>query len=182
MLNKLIIICILFILYELIDNIIKMFKCSYLINKINDVENKKKDIDSLAQYRQMFLKLTWFVVDKSFVKTYQSDDGMLVTQKTSTHIEFPFFSTLIPAKRMLLEAKGHYKANSLNVLNPIFLINKVIYLPANIFKYLGLDSKSFFSKFANLIWWILGVVFWFFTPIAEEYRSQFLIWIQNIFK
>lgn len=164
-----------FALIEFQKNISNYYQCRKLIKVIENNEN----VEALVKYRQKFLKLTYFVYDKKFTKEYFPNQNLPVVQETNTRSEFPFFETVLPAKRMLLEAEGHYEDNIKSSLNPFRWIKGVLFLPSKILQYLGVDEKSKLSKSFNVIWWFISLLIWFFTPILESTRALMLEIITN---
>lgn len=72
------------------------------------------------------------------------------------------------------QAKGTFKMRLLNCFNPFYWIECLIYLPRNIFSYLGLDSSKLFVKVIQVIWWFVTPAFILWrTKIYELFFSFF---------
>jgi len=66
------------------------------------------------------------------------------------------------------QAIGVYRSRALEVFNPIYWIEFIIYLPKNIINYLGGPPESIITKIIQLIYW-LGSIFY-----ALEWLSKII--------
>jgi len=70
-------------------------------------------------------------------------------------------------------ARGVFRTRVIECFSPIYWIELVIFMPKNIFTYLGLGGDSFFLKLFQLLWWIGA-------PAAIICRDKLYVWITAI--
>lgn len=165
-------------IYDFIKNLLSLISCKRLIKLVTINTNPKE----LVKYRQKFLHLTYFVTEHSFIKQTWDENLPPVITQTTVRKEFPFFDTLSIAEDTLQEAYGFYYNNLFLVLNPITWINKFITLPSQLIQYIGLDNKKVLPKILNVLWQFFLLFWWIITPIAENYRHNFLKVIESFLR
>lgn len=74
----------------------------------------------------------------------------------------------------LLEAKGNYLSKFLNSFNPFYWLRIIIFIPKYIFEYLGLKEENIIIKIFQIIYWILAVIFTFFTAVFPKEIKKFI--------
>ena len=77
------------------------------------------------------------------------------------------------------ESIGVYKQRLRENFNPIFWIECFIYLPKNIFKYLGLKDSSIFVKISQILYWVITV---FYTLYNEQINKFIQDFLSSLFK
>jgi hypothetical protein len=77
---------------------------------------------------------------------------------------------------MFHSAIGTYRSRMWESINPVYWFEFVIFLPKNIFHYLGISAESVFIKIGNIIYWIVTVVL--YGTFSNEINS----YIKPLFK
>ncbi len=80
----------------------------------------------------------------------------------------------------LQEAKGNYWSKFINSFNPFYWLRFILFIPKNIFSYLGLKEECIVIKIFQLIYWFIGVVCTFIIAIFPEEIKNFIFSILNI--
>ncbi len=168
-------------LYRLISNIYYFYRLKFLSNEYEQFWTNKKI--SVREYNseivELFKKAN--VDNKQFGDIQPMGLGMVQTGTISL-----FNNLFINDKRILSlafssfdEAIGVYKQRIRNNFNPIFWIECFIYLPKNIFKYLGLKDSSISVKIFQILYWFITV---FYTIYSEQINKFIQDFLSNLFK
>lgn len=72
--------------------------------------------------------------------------------------------------RIINDALGVYKHRMWSVFNPLWWIDKIIFLPSSLAAYLGFDINRVAVKISNIIWWIVSFIL---TILSTIYPDQF---------
>ncbi len=67
------------------------------------------------------------------------------------------------------QALGTYKSKALEVFNPIYWIESVLYLPRNILMYVGIPTENIIAKISQIIYWFIGSIF---TLVYMAYSNE----------
>lgn len=71
-------------------------------------------------------------------------------------------------------AKGVYKRRIKESFNPVYWIECVVYLPKNIFEYLGLNSDTKETKIFQLLYWFGSAFFFIYNEQIVKLIQDFL--------
>ena len=77
------------------------------------------------------------------------------------------------------QSKGVFKRRIKENFNPLFWIDCLIYLPKNIFIYLGLESSSLIVKSCQIIYWFMTA---FYTIYNDQINNFIQGFLSNLFK
>ncbi len=75
------------------------------------------------------------------------------------------------------EAIGVYKQRIFEAFNPIYWVEQLIFLPRDIFSYLGIKSTNIIVKSTQLIWFLIGAVS---IIVGIFFNKEFTSWVQSI--
>lgn len=167
---------ILLILLIVIQNGIHWIQAKVLLKKIDDVINERKDLD-LNYERDTFLKLTHIAGVTDIPVIYNLDE---ITVTPST-VRRTFPDNLGQSRKLLIQAIGALRNAFFTSLNPFAWIKFALLLPSYLLGYVGINRESQFAKIINVFWWVIGALFWLFTPYIESYREQFLEFVELLF-
>lgn len=78
---------------------------------------------------------------------------------------------------MFEQAIGVYSSRIKETFNPVYWIETGIYLPKNMFSYLGVDSESVVIKIFQILYWTIGIII---TGIYALYKNELDPIIKNI--
>ena len=78
---------------------------------------------------------------------------------------------------MFEQAIGVYFSRIKETFNPIYWIETSIYLPKNMFSYLGVDSESVVIKIFQILYWTIVIII---TSIYALYKNELDPIIKNI--
>ena len=59
---------------------------------------------------------------------------------------------------MFHRAKGIYRGRMLDAINPLYWLMLIIYLPKNLFQYVGASPEGIGVKIAQVIYWLLATI------------------------
>ncbi len=77
------------------------------------------------------------------------------------------------------QAIGTFRSRIIENFNPIFWIEFVIFLPKNIFKYLGFNTSSIPIKLFQIVYWVSGA---FYTIYSDQINKLIQDFLSNLFK
>ncbi len=135
-------------------------------------EKKKKRVGEKAgnwvQENQLEIKkrvLNTGVQDQ--YQSYMEPLGLGHAQKQSCSVldNLLFMNTeiLLSAKGILRKARGHYKIQALLSFSPLFWIELIIFLPRELLKMVGFETKSKGSQnitnIIQLLYWIASIIY-----------------------
>lgn len=172
---EIILIYLLFCLFDYFRNISYLYECKSLIKKI---KSNRDNIEMLSEYKNQIKVLLSRagVSDEYYLKEY-STDFERVMQNSTVLTAFPYFPVEDNVLNMLRNAKGFYKRLALRNLNPIFIIERFFKFPSHILEQLNLNTSSKINGILNILW---TVIFWLFTPFLEGIRTNLLEFLSNI--
>lgn len=82
------------------------------------------------------------------------------------------------SQAMFHKAIGTYRSRMLDAINPIYWIEFLIFLPKNIFQYVGASPESGLVKSVQIVYWfiaaIVGFVYGVFSDEINAYVKDFL--------
>lgn len=84
------------------------------------------------------------------------------------------------AMQSLLEAKGNYWSRFINAFNPFYWLHIIIFIPRNIFTFLGLKESNIIIKIFQLLYWLIAVICTFLIAVFPEEIKSFIYSILNI--
>jgi hypothetical protein len=80
--------------------------------------------------------------------------------------------------RMFHEAIGVYRSRMWETINPLYWIESIIFLPRQLFIYLGVPPESILIKLGQMIYWLLcivaGVIYGIYKPDVEAVVRSWL--------
>lgn len=79
---------------------------------------------------------------------------------------------------MFHKAIGVYRRRMWQSLNPIWWMEYIVYLPANMIKYVGFSSESVFTKVLQIVYWVAGICATTIITLYPEWmkeKIQFLL-------
>ncbi len=85
------------------------------------------------------------------------------------------------AMEFLMEAKGNYWYKFVNSINPFYWLRIFLYIPKNVFTYLGVNSDSIIIKIFQLLYWLIGIIFTILVSVFPEEVKSFILSIINSF-
>ncbi len=75
---------------------------------------------------------------------------------------------------MFHKSIGIYRSRMIDAINPIYWIEFVIYLPKNVFQYVGASPESTLVKSTQIIYWLVaGIVGFLFSVFGDEINKYF---------
>ena len=178
---KYLIIFVIIWVYRLISNIYYLNRINFLSDEYEKywTEKKQSVAEYLSEIINIFKKAN--IRDKHFSHVVPLGFGQIQTGNVSLFDNF-----FVNDKRVLSyalssfeEAKGVYKMRIRENFNPIFWIECIIYLPKNIFKYLGLNESSLPSKICQILYWFIAV---FYTLYNKEINKFIQDFFSSLFK
>lgn len=168
-------------LYRLISNIYYFYRLKFLSNEYekfwtkNDISVREYNSEIIDLFKKANIK------DKHFGDVQPMGLGMIQTGNVSL-----FNNLFVNDKRIVTlaftsfdESIGVYKQRLRENFNPIFWIECFIYLPKNIFKYLGLKDSSIFVKISQILYWVITV---FYTLYNEQINKFIQDFLSSLFK
>lgn len=78
---------------------------------------------------------------------------------------------------MFGEALGVYKLRCLETINPLYWIKFFIYLPKNLFSYLGIKRHIIIVNLLQLIWWFASISI---TVLWVTYKEQLKTFVNSV--
>jgi len=158
---KIILVLFIIIVIKAILNLIRFLQCKYYLNCYFDWI--KTMSWNLTESRQKVISLMNEAgVSDGFVSHVQpAGYGLLTTANVSVFNNFPnnredMFQIMVTKFH---EAIGVYKSRIIDTISPVYWIQLIIYLPKNIFMYLGVEKNSIIIKIFQIIWWAFGIIF-----------------------
>jgi hypothetical protein len=158
-LKNVIILFIIICALKFIINFHKYLRIKYLFKKYNDyIENP---IWEFSKYKLEILKLFKDAgIKNSGINVSQHVGyGTLKVQQISvlSNINFINEDIISIITGNFYATIGYYKLRFLETFNPIFWIEYIVFLPKNIFKYIGFKSSNVLINIIQIIYWILGL-------------------------
>ncbi|TFH62629.1 hypothetical protein [Peribacillus frigoritolerans] len=80
---------------------------------------------------------------------------------------------------ILSSSKGVYRQRAFESFNPLFWIEFIVFLPKNIFSYIGLSNKGTTVKVSNIIWWMTCTII--IPVVLSTYNDELTRIVRNIF-
>lgn len=161
--------------YKFISNIIYYFKILHFRQLYYDYLNRKSN--NISIYKRTIINLFKKAgIKDAFIPMAQPMGyGQIANFKSSIFTNFP--NLLQPhvsgTLSMFDEAIGIYKSRIFEAFSPLYWIDCIIFLPRNIFQYIGFDSEKMFIKIFQIIWWI-------FAPVGVIFRTSLLNFVKHI--
>jgi hypothetical protein len=101
--------------------------------------------------------------------------GLIATFTSSAFTNFPSLlqDNVSAILTMFDEAIGVYRGRIFETFNPLYWVNCIIFLPKNIFQYLGVGSEKIITKIFQIAWWFLA-------PISLIFRDKLTTVIKHL--
>lgn len=77
------------------------------------------------------------------------------------------------------DAIGTFRRRIFENFSPVFWIESLIFLPKNVFQYLGVKADSIFIKIFQILYWLIGVLY---TIYSNQINSLIQDFLSNFFK
>lgn len=157
-------------LYKLIVNITSYFKMKYFFKCYQSWLFVNRD-SKLLSYKSSVIKLFERAGIKDCYLPYVRNMGygQLASYSASVMQAFPspFEDFASVTYSLFQDAIGIYRSRIFETFSPIYWINLIIFLPKNLFNYLGVKSESIIIKILQCIWW-------FITPVLLLFREKII--------
>lgn len=178
---RLLVIFIIIWLYRLLSNVYYLKRSKFLSDQYSSfwVENKIGTKEYKSEIIQLFKKAN---IKEQFVGHVQPlglgqmqtgnasvFENMFINNKNIVAVVIGDFDTSI----------GVYKQRIRENFNPFFWIETILYLPKNIFTYLGLNGESAITKIGQIIYWLLCG---FYAIYSEQINKIIQNFLSNLFK
>ncbi|KEI75922.1 hypothetical protein [Clostridium botulinum] len=171
---KILIAFIFLFLYKLVSNISYFFRIkhlyegysSYIKGENSNFTTNKKEIINL--FKKAGIK------DSYIPASAPLGFNQIATYKASifTNILTLTNETIFAVSGMFNEAIGIFRYKIFETFNPLYWIDLIIFLPKNMFEYLGVGSEKVLVKIFQIIWWIV-------SPLAILFREDTLVLIKH---
>ena len=128
------------------------------------VENKHRILElfNKAGIQDKILPTSTFV--GMGIKNYKysvHDNLEMVSEDTKRVVNYSF-----------REAIGVFRSRIKNAINPLYWIEFIFFLPKVVLNYLGVSAESIIVKFAQIIYWLAGVLFAVFKSYIIDYLRE----------
>lgn len=163
---------------KLIINLGKYIQCKYYYKKYEKWVTGKNPNMKRSQHQVINLFKEAGVKDSVIPIVEPLGLGQLATSNISVFDNFPNRSEqLISITIGFFEQSiGVYSSRTLETFNPIYWIEFIIYLPRNLFTYLGLQSDGTTVKLSQLFYWIAGLIF---TLLFTAYSNEISVIVKD---
>jgi hypothetical protein len=163
----------LFILYALLKiviNFTKYLQCKYFYDRYIkwlaglDLNLKRSQHTVIKLFKDAGVKDSYFTVSTP------TGWGYISNRNISVFDNFPSRREDIVGiiAGMFNQAIGIYSSRTMEVFNPIYWIEFIIYLPKNMFTYLGISPDSILIKIGQIAYWTVSSVITVFCFIYED--------------
>ena len=128
------------------------------------VENKHRILElfNKAGIQDKILPTSTFVGMGIKNYNYSVHDNLeMVSEDTKRVVNYSF-----------LEAIGVFRSRIKNAINPLYWIEFIFFLPKVVLNYLGVSAESIIVKFAQIIYWLAGVLFAVFKSYIIDYLRE----------
>lgn len=178
---KIIVLFSLFWFYRLISNAYYLHQITFLSKEYEKFWTKKKvsvrerDSEIVTLFKKANIKDSYigFVNPIGFGRIQSGNaslfDNLFVNNKDVVANTFNAF----------YKAKSVFKRRIKENFNPIFWIECLIYLPKNIFDYLGIKSSSLIVRSSQVFYWFISVFYAIYSDQINNFIQDFL---SNLFK
>ncbi|MDP8267909.1 MAG: hypothetical protein P9L97_04195 [Candidatus Tenebribacter davisii] len=178
--EKLFLLFLIICMLKIIINFFKYLRVKYLLKKYN-AYLKNPDWE-FSKHRHEILKLfkEAGIEDGGVSISQHVGYGTLKVQPISVlkNINYLNEDVINIMTGNFYSAIGYYKLRFLETFNPIFWIEIIVFLPKNIFTYIGFQSKNVLIKIFQVIYWILGL----FASIYAIFNLNIFYYLFNQLK
>lgn len=181
---KLTIFIIVIAIFNLLETYPKIKKCKKYISileKTDEDDNAQLDNLNIHKIEILSLLVGALAKDETILRYMDTNGIAPMPMQTTVFNLFPYQSTVNAVEVKLKQSLGFYESLFQRMLNPLYWIHYFLNLPSHIIVYLGIKNKNV-NKVLNIIWRVILVIWWFFTPTIEHLRDNFLKLIMENFK
>lgn len=133
-----------------------------------NIECKKQEIITLLKEANIQPKVIHFNEPLGF--------GQVVMRSANSldNLFFPNQDFIIANKIAFSEASEVYRKRMINTINPLFLLDTLLFLPQRLLKYIGVSEENVASKILNVIYWVAGFIISILTDPVRNYIKEML--------
>jgi hypothetical protein len=138
----------------------------FFVGKVADANETQKDnsINAANWISEHQIEIRKVVMNTGVgdqITSYMEPLGLGHTQQQSIsaldNLSFLNIDIMKTGREIVNRAKGYYRIQAMKSFNPLFWIEFVLFLPKELLKYLGVDSKA---KIGSLITNIFQIIYW----------------------
>lgn len=177
---KILLLFILILIIKASYNLYYLFSIKKYFNKYCDYLNNHKDWYITRNKQKIVALLKKANVKDSFLPSAEPIGfGYVQTGNFSVFDNLALIRVDVvrTVGQFLKEAEGVFLNRLKETFNPIFWFELFIFLPKNIFNYLGIKEKSFIINFFQLFWWLLNLVS---IIVGIFFNHEFILWVNNL--
>lgn len=178
MMCKILICCLLVILYKFSSNLLSYVRIQkYKAEYLEFLKNGTKKIQQHSTLTVSLFKKAG-VEDRYFSMTQPIGYGQMEILNTSTFENFPsHYQPFSQYQREMFEdAIGIYRSRTLESFNPIYWIDLIVFMPRNVLGHIGVDKTTTRYKITNILltffWWAFTTLVAIFQPELKQYISS----------
>ena len=170
-------------LIKLLINSSKYYQCKHYLNTY--IEWLAKPNWELSEYKSRVIKLFEDAGLKDSTVQFATPLGFsqVATGNAWVFDQFPSYREEFVGKtrNYFHQAIGVYRSRALEVFNPLYWIELIIFLPKHIFNYVGVSLEGIIIKIAQLIYWLICImVSMMYTLYTPEINMFFRDWINQL--
>ena len=167
-------------LIKLLINSSKYYKCKHYLNKY--LEWLSNPYWELSEHKSNVIKLfkDADLEDSTIQFATPLGMGQVATGNAWVFDQFPSHREEVVGKtrNYFHQAIGVYRSRALEVFNPIYWVEFIIYLPKHIFNYLGVPPDGVIIKIFQLIYWLVAtLVSIFYSMYTTEINELIREWL-----
>ncbi len=174
-----VIIFIVMVIVKLPINLYKYFLCKQYLDKYN---NWLTNTDwQLVQDKSQVIKLfkDANLQDSKFQFEALVGQSHIATGNAWVFDNFPSYREEVVGRTIgyFHQAIGVYRSKSVEVFNPFYWIELIIYLPKHVLNYLGVLPESVIVKIIQLLYWLVSILYLLYATEINVFIKE---WISKL--